>query len=258
MKFFPFAIGVYLFAIYAACAEEIITNSRGEAVRLKDDFTWEFVDSPGSGGDVGVVLPEKFISLSMKGTRQIFPDECSFIFDVTAVGVKIIKIGISGYFSLRDEDGDYMPNRGLGDRFLLIDKPIKDGGVVTDITMGGGIPCEEVSEVFFEPQPDEDSGVYCTLTDGEKDDCSDLIAPMIGKSWKISNGKVVSFQGSLSKSDLRKLQGILNDKGFDVGVADGVFGKGSMKALSDFEKSIGILPSGEITKETLVAIGFYD
>lgn len=50
----------------------------------------------------------------------------------------------------------------------------------------------------------------------------------------------------ISYDDLKKIQHSLMKKGFYRGVVDGVFGAGSKKALSKYEKSIGVVADGYI------------
>jgi peptidoglycan hydrolase-like protein with peptidoglycan-binding domain len=47
------------------------------------------------------------------------------------------------------------------------------------------------------------------------------------------------------------IQKTLNSLGFPCGVADNIFGTGTMKAVQDFQKSKGLIPDGEVGPETL-------
>jgi peptidoglycan hydrolase-like protein with peptidoglycan-binding domain len=59
---------------------------------------------------------------------------------------------------------------------------------------------------------------------------------------------------NLDNSQVRELQRILNDKGFDAGPADGVLGTQTQQALRDFQKSEGLTATGIPDRETLQAL----
>lgn len=57
--------------------------------------------------------------------------------------------------------------------------------------------------------------------------------------------------------DVSNLQGVLAGRHNVLGLqADGVFGVKTQEALSDFQKTAGIEPSGVVDAETLKALGF--
>jgi len=55
----------------------------------------------------------------------------------------------------------------------------------------------------------------------------------------------------LDSSQVRKMQDILKDKGFDPGLADGILGPHTEQALSSFQESEGLAVTGKPDKETL-------
>lgn len=58
----------------------------------------------------------------------------------------------------------------------------------------------------------------------------------------------------LNSSQVRELQKILNDKGFNAGSVDGVIGPRTQQALRDFQKSEGLAATGNPDKQTLQAV----
>jgi Putative peptidoglycan binding domain/N-acetylmuramoyl-L-alanine amidase len=56
-------------------------------------------------------------------------------------------------------------------------------------------------------------------------------------------------------SDVQKLQTILNSKGFNVGIADGIFGDITRKAVIDFQTKQGLKPDGIVGLKTKKALG---
>ncbi|WP_299496047.1 lytic murein transglycosylase [uncultured Shewanella sp.] len=59
----------------------------------------------------------------------------------------------------------------------------------------------------------------------------------------------------LSREKLKALQTSLNEKGFDVGKADGVLGTRSIKGLQDYQQSQGLIADGYPSVATLDALG---
>ena len=55
----------------------------------------------------------------------------------------------------------------------------------------------------------------------------------------------------LTKEDRIRLQQRLTARGFDTGGADGVIGPNSRKAISDYQTSIGLTPTGDPSQELL-------
>lgn len=86
---------------------------------------------------------------------------------------------------------------------------------------------------------------------------SEFYAIAIGLfAQKIKNNKFKLYnlpknEKRLSYAELKKLQYVLLKKGFYKGTVDGVFGSGSKKALSLYEKSIGVVADGHIDKFVL-------
>jgi murein L,D-transpeptidase YcbB/YkuD len=79
---------------------------------------------------------------------------------------------------------------------------------------------------------------------------------------KTRNGSALSVGGFFPESDrqtlkknsrgseVRELQEKLNSLGFDCGVADGIFGKNTLKAVKEFQKSQGIKVDGIVGPQT--------
>tara|TARA_R110000787_G_scaffold127142_3_gene238526 strand:- start:421 stop:657 length:237 start_codon:yes stop_codon:yes gene_type:complete len=51
-------------------------------------------------------------------------------------------------------------------------------------------------------------------------------------------------QRPLSRGDVEAVQQQLNQLGFEAGVEDGIFGSGTRAALSDFQRSRGLVADG--------------
>jgi len=58
----------------------------------------------------------------------------------------------------------------------------------------------------------------------------------------------------LNNDQIRELQQILNDKGYDVGMIDGVIGPGTEQAIRNFQQSEGLSVTGTPDKQTLQAL----
>lgn len=59
----------------------------------------------------------------------------------------------------------------------------------------------------------------------------------------------------LSSDKIEMIQQNLNSKGFDAGSVDGVFGKNTRNALTNFQKAQNLEVTGELNQETLSALG---
>jgi len=55
--------------------------------------------------------------------------------------------------------------------------------------------------------------------------------------------------------DVRALQERLTELGYDVGTVDGVFGRGTDRALREFQRDNGLTPDGILNDETSSALG---
>ncbi|MCE9678567.1 lytic murein transglycosylase [Shewanella sp. AS1] len=62
-------------------------------------------------------------------------------------------------------------------------------------------------------------------------------------------------QANFSREKLKQLQNKLNEKGFDVGEADGVLGTRSRAGLQDYQRSVGLIADGFPDEKTLKRIG---
>lgn len=58
----------------------------------------------------------------------------------------------------------------------------------------------------------------------------------------------------LDREQVRELQKILNDKGFEAGAVDGIVGPRTSNAISEFQKSEGLASTGKADEETLRAL----
>jgi Putative peptidoglycan binding domain len=60
---------------------------------------------------------------------------------------------------------------------------------------------------------------------------------------------------NLGRDQIRQVQMVLKEKGFEAGEADGVLGPRTRKALIAFQRQQGLEPSGEIDQRTATALG---
>ena len=60
---------------------------------------------------------------------------------------------------------------------------------------------------------------------------------------------------SLSESQIRQVQTALNKDGFKVGRADGIWGPQTRAALENFQKNKGMTNNGQLTQNTMAALG---
>jgi hypothetical protein len=58
----------------------------------------------------------------------------------------------------------------------------------------------------------------------------------------------------LNQEQVRELQTILNEKGHDAGVVDGIIGPRTSNAISEFQKSEGLATTGKADEKTLRAL----
>lgn len=238
----------------SAFAEELVKNSNGDEIILRDDFTWKYVEP-----ETPKAIPSSYVRVSLTGMSKTPLFDCSLKTVVFVGGVKLMNLTVSDYFNYYDEDGDAIPRRGFGNRTLFINETIKDGETYKKNTFSDDVDCSEISYIVFEPVLGGDPDIRCQFA-GETDseDCSELFDNMIGTKWDVVNGRIATFQDSLSRDDIKRIQSLLNERGFNAGKPDGAFGRGSKRALMDFEESVGRPKSGELTKEILVELGFYD
>lgn len=59
----------------------------------------------------------------------------------------------------------------------------------------------------------------------------------------------------LSREQIRQAQSVLKQKGFDVGVIDGIFGPATRKALIAFQQQQGLHATGQMDEGTVAALG---
>lgn len=58
----------------------------------------------------------------------------------------------------------------------------------------------------------------------------------------------------LSKDDAKLIQQALNDRGYDAGVVDGAIGRGTRKAIADFQLAVNLPSTGVMTAATAAAL----
>ncbi len=59
----------------------------------------------------------------------------------------------------------------------------------------------------------------------------------------------------LSKDDLKAIQSLLNNAGFDAGTPDGAWGNGSKRAMRAFQETQGLKMTGAPDEASLRALG---
>jgi peptidoglycan hydrolase-like protein with peptidoglycan-binding domain len=59
----------------------------------------------------------------------------------------------------------------------------------------------------------------------------------------------------LSRGQIRQVQTVLKQKGFDVGVADGLVGPRTRKAVIAFQQQQGLQATGQSDERTVAALG---
>ena len=65
----------------------------------------------------------------------------------------------------------------------------------------------------------------------------------------------MSAAPTLDHEQILQLQHVLQNKGFEPGAPDGIFGPRTKEALRDFQDRYGIKVSGEFDNQTLYALG---
>ena len=68
-------------------------------------------------------------------------------------------------------------------------------------------------------------------------------------------GSAASSSLNLSRDDIRRLQVVLNQKGFNIGKPDGVLAVRTRNALIAFQRQQGLEPTGKIDQPTITALG---
>jgi len=80
---------------------------------------------------------------------------------------------------------------------------------------------------------------------------------MVDKRKKLADTHVgwerILCQTNMTKDVIAKIQSALNEKGYSVGKADGLLGRGTRRAIEKFQKDSN-LSTGGITYETLGAL----
>jgi len=75
--------------------------------------------------------------------------------------------------------------------------------------------------------------------------------PVGGSSAQLNRGGSIN----LDRDQIRELQIVLRDKGFDIGEPDGVMGTRTKEALIAFQRQEGFRATGQIDVETVTALG---
>lgn len=81
------------------------------------------------------------------------------------------------------------------------------------------------------------------------------VADKQDKSMRQSSGETSKMDGRTARSDVRKIQEALRDKGNDPGVIDGIMGPKTREALKSFQTANSLPASGRIDAETAKRLG---
>ena len=94
-----------------------------------------------------------------------------------------------------------------------------------------------------------------TSLDAQREACEAYIRSQAGEGWRLLPGRY--DDGGLSGASLDRpaVQRMLNQKGFNVGDPDGVFGPRTHDGLMEFQRSAGLPATGEIDNQTCSALG---
>lgn len=119
-------------------------------------------------------------------------------------------------------------------------------------------------QLYFEKFPD---GFFkdLALIEEERIEVANLASRSGIKQRELDFSEPIEIKASVAKSSERSLglnrnlakqiQKGLNDRGFSVGVVDGAIGKGTRKAISEFQRSQGLSNTGTVTAATASALG---
>ena len=77
-----------------------------------------------------------------------------------------------------------------------------------------------------------------------------LLTCVVAFAAPADNSIIIGMRGD----NVKMLQKLLSEKGFNVGPIDGVFGKITLKALKDFQSSSGLTVDGMADKDTLMTL----
>jgi peptidoglycan hydrolase-like protein with peptidoglycan-binding domain len=76
-----------------------------------------------------------------------------------------------------------------------------------------------------------------------------------GRSAHLNGGGGSSTALNLSEAQIREIQTVLIQKGFDIGRADGRLGPKTVRALTEFQRKQGLQATGRIDNQTVSALG---
>ncbi|MGE5169063.1 MAG: peptidoglycan-binding domain-containing protein [Rudaea sp.] len=71
----------------------------------------------------------------------------------------------------------------------------------------------------------------------------------------LGNARTASAPAEAGSADVRAAQQALNDRGYDAGAVDGVFGPQTESALRSFQQTQGLPETGTLDSATLAALG---
>jgi peptidoglycan hydrolase-like protein with peptidoglycan-binding domain len=117
----------------------------------------------------------------------------------------------------------------------------------------------EVPETLVTIHPDWRGDMYFVTGDDVVivDHSRQIVAVLpVGSGTRSSS--MVNERGStatLSRDEIRQVQIMLNQKGFNLGEPDGVLGPRTRQALTEFQRKQGFQASGQMDQETLAALG---
>lgn len=101
------------------------------------------------------------------------------------------------------------------------------------------------------------SSIFLRVTerDGESHDVDLSLQGTVEVAEKIAEACQFSLL-DLSREELRRVQSLLNEAGYNAGTPDGLWGPGSKRALRRFQEENGLEKTGVVDKASLNALGY--
>lgn len=101
------------------------------------------------------------------------------------------------------------------------------------------------------------SSIFLRVTerDGESHDVDLSLQGTVEVAEKIAEACSFSLL-ELSREELRRVQSLLNEAGYNAGTPDGLWGPGSKRALSRFQEENGLEKTGVVDRASLNALGY--
>jgi hypothetical protein len=136
--------------------------------------------------------------------------------------------------------------------------------VTFSLAVGTAVPATirvvEVPETLIEIHPEWRGDMYFVVRDEIiiVDHSRNIVAVLpVGSSSAAvgTRGPMASGSGTMSVDEIRQVQIMLNQKGFNVGEPDGVLGPRTREALIAFQRQQGFEASGQIDSRTMSALG---